>query len=1724
MKDALKGRASLEFVWHPYATHPSFGMGVDGTREQAPEGAEQLLGWSYSNASIYTHVLHTHYSAPRGFDFENPEGQTISEWNLASRAQAFASDMRNRAKAYRTPNLLIPFGDDFKFQDANRQFSNMDQIIKYINEHNGVDEETGKVAGNGEAQYDGMVLRYSTLGEYFDSVAAHLRGDNRGKGGSAALAGDLAPVPIPVYGPSGFNDGGQDFFPYADNPSSFWTGYYVSRPQLKLAIRRTAALLRGGEALVSMVRPWADAWQGATSGIVEAFTDATLNNGKGKMSTASAETLKAAVVEATPYASFSWLRAAQRLEQVRLDAALSLHHDAITGTSRDSVVADYTQRMNAGYDDVLGVTTDVASLLLGGLHRSQLESAHVIEEINSSPVDVLLAASSSIGAMTQGDTEALEGLESTGKLPELASLAPAPLTHIPHVLPVLEALRVQVRSFTDGDTTVRVIGPHTPAHPVVLYNPSGWKRRIVATVVVNAAADSNGAPACRKRQWPVGLVTEEGGLAVPSQWIGIVEDAGVARSSGSFAAHMAEGVPQWQRTGIRYELSFSAELPPMSLRTYFVTAAWRVRATQEDITGADSHPDDTDTSGPACGTADEIVQAAAAKVSTAMIQLKGSKGGDNAQADDTPTSKPRIDTQGTDPAAVVTIENACVALEVSRHTGLLLSITRKHADTSKIQSGASSRASAAAAKGVRMTIVQRFGMYETRQSGAYLFRPLDDPSMGSMDQSAASNDVTVSVSTIPADATGSGHGLLQVVRVAGPKFSQTIRLTDTLGWDAIVAGGSALDPSAYAAVCNDPLHPDSAFEVLPSVHADGNQELVMVLETDVNVLAHRTGESARSTNTRDQMKQQGYHPELDNGSAGVHGCPVDGLPVPYGWWTGDGLGLLRRSPPPQGLSKDQLSRFFYPLNTLTRISGPVTSKDAVEGGDSWVPSAWLTIYTQSPFGVMTRMTERSVRIGGAERSVAGARMELMLHRHLSQDDGRGLATGVYDSTTITPRLLFTVGAALHSVKGATQGGECGSESQDGNIHDAAAAKHEDWTWKWASRSAQHSVPVMQFHSDLARLRQRLGSAAVQVATVSADRPPADSSMDVGGVIPQFALAEAPVPRSEWTKRYSTSWAGLPPVSYDNAHKVTLEGLTDTGALPPWVHLLTLQPRDAITDDVAVRLQNVGGPAVTIDMTRLLAGAGVATAGVTQDGASSGGLFIATSVRSRSLTMNGPDTCTLVTSAKGPACGATCAALSSSVTTSTTQRKRGAANPWAFSSLLTMLRTSSDGVRRATAIALSDAGSLHAQSLASDVEISQGLSSLGDGAQGAAGGQEAGDYVERQNTNEEGVFISDAALEKARKAAGQRRLLQAPQGRRLQEDEEDEGRPKRAKAKRAAKKKGVPQLTWTAIEAATAVVTAREPSSMTLAPASIRSFFLTLRPTTAGSKGNAGTGDSDGDETSPVAFVEGGSLAVLLQGRPDVKYESPLGDSSSSSSKDGKKKKGSSAWGWLSFVSGDAGDKPKPVAKPVQRPAKPVQAVAEPSKEPVASGVQDGGADASEPSKAPVPVAPPSRPGAGSKKAKTSKAPLSADQLPADAWASMQQAGKGKKGKGKGRAGDKGSQRLASSLDKDAGDVPVPFARGSEDGEDISVGSLALSLTVWLLAASGLLAGLRCMCGCGGTRKRKSGGILPTTIGDVQGGEDALPAGLESLSSNATGWFDAMWSSTFKRVANPGKTQ
>lgn len=224
-----------------------------------------------------------------GFDWE--EGSIgIDTGSQNSRAQDLSNILRGRAAAYRTRHLLVPFGDDFKFKNAERQFSNMDRLMDVINSN--------------PAQY-GMKIQYSTLSDYFAAVAA-------------------SGVKFPLVA-------GGDFFPYADNEDSYWTGYYTTRPLLKAKSRKLNHILRACEGLLVLVR---------------SSPHSNLDTER--------HTLPLQF----------WEDQLKAIEGARMETALFLHHDAITGTSRTQVVADYMNRMDQSTEALMRIQARMIEHLL----------------------------------------------------------------------------------------------------------------------------------------------------------------------------------------------------------------------------------------------------------------------------------------------------------------------------------------------------------------------------------------------------------------------------------------------------------------------------------------------------------------------------------------------------------------------------------------------------------------------------------------------------------------------------------------------------------------------------------------------------------------------------------------------------------------------------------------------------------------------------------------------------------------------------------------------------------------------------------------------------------------------------------------------------------------------------------------------------------------------------------------------------------------------------------------------------------------------------------------------------------------------------------------------------------------------------------------------------------------------------------------------------------------
>jgi len=169
-KDLWKGNQSLEFTWNVEGEH------------------------------LWMHVYDTHYET-RGFDWESLEVHSapVTLANVQEQTDAYMNILQEKAGYYRTPHVLMPFGGDFRFQNASWQFQNMDMIVEYANAH--------------PERYAGTTLRYTTVEEYYDVIRQ-----------------SYEPSDFPVVE-------GSPFLP-------LWTGYYTTLPAMKQMMRACEMILR----------------------------------------------------------------------------------------------------------------------------------------------------------------------------------------------------------------------------------------------------------------------------------------------------------------------------------------------------------------------------------------------------------------------------------------------------------------------------------------------------------------------------------------------------------------------------------------------------------------------------------------------------------------------------------------------------------------------------------------------------------------------------------------------------------------------------------------------------------------------------------------------------------------------------------------------------------------------------------------------------------------------------------------------------------------------------------------------------------------------------------------------------------------------------------------------------------------------------------------------------------------------------------------------------------------------------------------------------------------------------------------------------------------------------------------------------------------------------------------------------------------------------------------
>ncbi|RUS70932.1 hypothetical protein EGW08_021308 [Elysia chlorotica] len=273
----------------------------DKTMEFVWEASPNNLG---SKANLFTGVLPNFYNPPRDFCFDiscfsfNPmikDNPKLHDYNVDEMVDLFINTTNDQAKAYRTKHLIMTMGSDFNYVQAHMFFKEMDKLIKYVNAR--------------QSKGSNINLLYSTPSCYLKKLNED----------------DLV-----------WTTKQDDFFPYADRPHTFWTGYFTSRPALKFFSRTINSFFQS----VKQMGAWANA--------------------------AKNETIQ------------------KELHHLGAVVGVSEHHDAITGTSKQAVAFDYAQRLSEGITSGKVVIQNYYDYLMPDYHSTSAPEQVICENLNSS--------------------------------------------------------------------------------------------------------------------------------------------------------------------------------------------------------------------------------------------------------------------------------------------------------------------------------------------------------------------------------------------------------------------------------------------------------------------------------------------------------------------------------------------------------------------------------------------------------------------------------------------------------------------------------------------------------------------------------------------------------------------------------------------------------------------------------------------------------------------------------------------------------------------------------------------------------------------------------------------------------------------------------------------------------------------------------------------------------------------------------------------------------------------------------------------------------------------------------------------------------------------------------------------------------------------------------------------------------------------------------------------
>lgn len=152
-------------------------------------------------------------------DYSESKGLPVTSENIEELAQLMLRQYRDKNFFFRYNTVLIPIGDDFRYDEEvewDQQYVNYEKLIHYL---------------NSKPQYN-IKIQWGTLKDYFKLV--HEEHEKKKKE-------NVRTQDFPIL--SG------DFFPYSDKDMAYWTGYFTTRPFDKAFGRDVQHMIQAADAL-----------------------------------------------------------------------------------------------------------------------------------------------------------------------------------------------------------------------------------------------------------------------------------------------------------------------------------------------------------------------------------------------------------------------------------------------------------------------------------------------------------------------------------------------------------------------------------------------------------------------------------------------------------------------------------------------------------------------------------------------------------------------------------------------------------------------------------------------------------------------------------------------------------------------------------------------------------------------------------------------------------------------------------------------------------------------------------------------------------------------------------------------------------------------------------------------------------------------------------------------------------------------------------------------------------------------------------------------------------------------------------------------------------------------------------------------------------------------------------------------------------------------------------